>query len=66
MAAGDWLVQPHGEVGIVHRFSWIPHSDAGAGLVNGYARLLHLDGLRWVENGRPAPTSLEVEFSGDE
>ena len=66
MAAGDWLVQPRGELGIVHRFSWMPHSDAGAGLVNGYARLLHLDGLRWVENGRPAPTSLEVEFSGDE
>ena len=58
LAEGAPLVFPGAEDGIAHDFDWTAPWGPGSGLINGHARLLYLQDLQWIENGRPAPSPL--------
>ena len=58
LAAGVPLVFPGAEDGIAHDFDWTAPWGPESGLINGHARLLYLQDLQWIENGRPAPSPL--------
>jgi len=52
LAAGEHLLAPARDMGcMLHRFEWTAPYGEGAGLVNGAARLLRQEDLRWVEIG---------------